>query len=573
MSTQATLTPEQLVFVLTQVDNGPKRTRLLGITERHYTDISVAKEWATNLLSILKAIPWNNPEKVKAINEVNLIWMKMSTANIPIGLKMETYKQNVFKNYLGSELPGVVADYRNLLEYEPTGWGKHIQLSKDAVNPDVLLQTKPDHYLAFQVFYLGHCYTCEISTDICGLPDPLPIDLVNAKNDLSIQLAKLRVSKYALKEIFKILGWDLKDITFKVYALTLNPMEKSISTNINASEFLVDVFPTSYFRDPRLEVVYALTELEGEQQNRALGLLDIHYEDKNAADAWILGHSNTLHSLENTNIIPEETLQKAFGVLREIGANLFDWEEESDIVLNGVSYTRIPYGSENEDWGASSGKRCFDCGVNPGELHKSGCDIERCPACGGQLISCGCYDAEDLEEEDPAFQEVPIQFSTSVLDYAKHLGWTEAPQVIQVVGENPNWRLAVLKRILLEVYQPFNIEMDYGVWIGEASKEDKIYQLEPNHSFKGVGPFLHHNNCQMPTWMCRVRSIESALFLIRKILKPGYNHYPSIILIAETVNNPEDLTRLINTFCPQGTILAFGTDSLLPCSGLTIGAF
>ena len=34
--------------------------------------------------------------------------------------------------------------------------------------------------------------------------------------------------------------------------------------------------------------------------------------------------------------------------------------------------------------------KCHDCGVKEGEIHHYGCDMERCPFCGCQLLSCDC---------------------------------------------------------------------------------------------------------------------------------------------------------------------------------------
>jgi hypothetical protein len=36
--------------------------------------------------------------------------------------------------------------------------------------------------------------------------------------------------------------------------------------------------------------------------------------------------------------------------------------------------------------------QCHDCLTPVGGLHHPGCDVERCPKCGGQAIGCGCQE-------------------------------------------------------------------------------------------------------------------------------------------------------------------------------------
>lgn len=63
-------------------------------------------------------------------------------------------------------------------------------------------------------------------------------------------------------------------------------------------------------------------------------------------------------------------------------------------LIGGRERPRVPFGSERQSWGADRGP-CGDCGVKKGQFHVMGCDIERCPGCGGQVITCGCVDLDD----------------------------------------------------------------------------------------------------------------------------------------------------------------------------------
>jgi hypothetical protein len=59
----------------------------------------------------------------------------------------------------------------------------------------------------------------------------------------------------------------------------------------------------------------------------------------------------------------------------------------------GRRFDMIAFGDESSP--RTSGVRCGDCGVLRGGWHHPGCDLQRCPVCGRQLISCGCRFDED----------------------------------------------------------------------------------------------------------------------------------------------------------------------------------
>lgn len=71
----------------------------------------------------------------------------------------------------------------------------------------------------------------------------------------------------------------------------------------------------------------------------------------------------------------------------------------AELHIGGEAVAVLRYGKD-PGWGRARGP-CGDCGVEPGGLHHLGCDIQACPRCHRQLISCGCpWDELQLDDED-----------------------------------------------------------------------------------------------------------------------------------------------------------------------------
>ena len=86
-------------------------------------------------------------------------------------------------------------------------------------------------------------------------------------------------------------------------------------------------------------------------------------------------------------------LYNGMHVTRGVPAAIVAAQSTTELDIDGGTRARVPYGTDPR-WTdvdlAGVAQPCHTCYVITNQRHVLGCDMEQCPRCGGQLVTCGC---------------------------------------------------------------------------------------------------------------------------------------------------------------------------------------
>lgn len=133
---------------------------------------------------------------------------------------------------------------------------------------------------------------------------------------------------------------------------------------------------------------------------------------------------------------------------------------------NGQVFCRVKYGDEVSDWGAND-HPCGDCGVGKGEFHVPGCDVERCPSCGTQMIACECSSSGMPNKPARPFskREQGIVEARKLFQW-RHIGFSESGYSIFEISNNSSM---ILPYLSIGVQGKGGSKLIGGAWLNVSS--------------------------------------------------------------------------------------------------------